>query len=242
MAHPEETSPQRLARIGGALYLAIIVIGIFCEVFARGRLIVPGDAAATASHLRATEALWRAGIALDLFACACTVALAWILYVLLRPVSRTLVMLMIFFDLIGITLEAASNLNLVTALFPLGSAAYLKAFTPDQLNTLAAFSVRAHAHGFGISLLFFGFGFPIRGYLIFRSGFLPRTLGILLMITGLGYLTHGFALILAPPFADRIFPIVALPIFAGEASLCLWLLLKGVNTPKWREQAFATET
>ncbi len=235
--HTVETSPQVYARLGGVLYLIIIAGGLFCEVFARDRLIVSGDAVATAAHLRSSEWLWRAGIAVDLFCVACTVTLAWILYVLLRPVSRNLALLMVFFDLIGIGLEAAFNLNLVAALFPLENAAYLKAFTPEQLDALAYLSIRSHAFGFGISLLFFSFVFPIRGYLIFRSGFLPRVLGVLLLIAGLGYLTHGFALILAPAFADRIFPIVAAPIFVGETSLCLWLLLKGVNVEKWRQHS-----
>lgn len=230
----EGVSPPALARLGGLLYLVVILAGLFCELFARGSLIVPGDAVATAEHLRATEGLWRAGIAVDMVACACTVGLAWILYGLLRVVDRYLALLMIFFDVIAIGLQAAFELNLVAALFPLGGAAYLKAFTPGQLDALAYLAIRSHTTGFGISLLFFGMVFPIRGYLIARSGFLPRVVGVLVTIAGLGYMANGFAMILAPAIAGTLFFFVAAPILAGEGSLCLWLLLKGVNAEKWR--------
>ena len=232
-ARNEALFPPTLARLGGLLYLLVILGGIFGEIVARGSLIVPGDAAATASHLRASEGLWRAGIAVDLVCCACTIGLAWILYGLLRTVDRKLALLMIFVDVIAIGLQAAFDLNLVAALLPLGSAAYLKVFTPRQLETLAYLSVRTHAFGYGISLLFFGLVFPIRGWLIVRSGFLPRVIGVLVSIAGLGYLVNGFTLILAPALAGKLFMFVALPILAGEGSLCLWLLFKGVNVEKY---------
>lgn len=124
MEEPQlEVSPRALARLGGVLYLIIIAGGLFCEVFVRGRLIVSGDAAATAARLRSSEPLWRAGIAVDLFTCACTVVLAWSFYLLLRRVSPDLALLMVFFDLIGIGTQVAFDLNLITALFPLGNAA-----------------------------------------------------------------------------------------------------------------------
>lgn len=230
----EGLSPPALARLGGLLYLIVILAGLFCEVLARGSLVVSGDAVATANHLRASEGLWRAGVAIDLVACACTVGLAWILFGLLRVVDRNLALLTLCFDVIAIGLQAAFELNLVAALFPLGSAAYLKAFTPAQLDTLAYLSIRSHTFGFGISLLFFGLAFPIRGYLIARSGFLPRAVGVLVTIAGLGYMANGFALVLVPAFAGKLFLFVAAPILAGEGSLCLWLLVKGVDVERWR--------
>ncbi|MCC6513751.1 MAG: DUF4386 domain-containing protein [Geothrix sp.] len=225
----KETSPQALARLGGFLYLIIIIAGLYCEFFARGSLIVPGNAMATASSIRSHEWLWRTGIAVDLFTCACTVVLAWVFYTLLRPAHRDLALLMVFFDLIAICLQIAFDLNLAATLFPLGDAAYLKVFSPEQLAVLARLAIRAHGTGWGISLLFFGFTFPIRGYLIIRSRILPKALGILLVIAGCGYVLHGFTALLAPALAGRIFPFVAVPILIGEASTCLWLLFKGVN-------------
>ncbi len=234
-----ETSPQLYARIGGVLYLIIIVLGIFGEAFVRDRIFVSGDAAATAANLRSLESLWRFGIAAEFFLLICAVALTLIFYVLLRPVSKELALLAVFFNLVSVAVEAVAALDLVAALFPLGNAGYLKAFPPEQLYALASLSVKSHSYGFGVALIFFGCTCLILGYLIFRSGFLPKALGVLMQIAGLSYLTDSFALILVPTFANRIFPAVLVPAFVGEASLCLWLLVKGVNVEKWEEKASA---
>ena len=232
-----EPSPQIYARIGGVLYLVIIVVGMFGEAFVRGRLIVSGDAAATAANIRSMESLWRFGIAAELFMLTCAATLAWILFVLLRPVSRDLALLATFFNLISITLEAAIQLNLLAALFPLGNAGYLRAFTPEQLYAMTSLSVKLHSYGFGVSLIFFGCVCLVWGRLIFRSGYLPKVLGVLMQIAGLCYLTNSFALLLAPNFANRIFPAILIPAFVGEASLCLWLIVKGVSVEKWEKKA-----
>jgi hypothetical protein len=230
-----ETSPQVYARIGGVLYLIIIVIGLFGEAFIREKLIVSGDATATANNIMASQPLWRVGLAGELILLVCAVALTLIFYVLLRPVSRNLALLLAFFDLISIALEGAIALNLVTALFPLGNADYLKAFESHQLHALAYLTLKAHGYGFGISLVFFGCACLVLGYLIFRSGYLPRILGVLMQIAGLSYLINSFALLVAPTFEDLIFPAVLVPAFIGESSLCLWLIVRGVNVPKWEK-------
>jgi hypothetical protein len=234
-----EASPRSLARIGGVLYLIIIVLGIVGEAFVRGRIVVPGDATATAANLRSMESLWRFGIAAELFLLICSVVLALIVYVLLRPVSKDLALLAAFFNVISIGMEGAYSLQLVEALFPLGNAGYLKAFAPEQLHAMASLSARSHVYGFGVSLIFFGCFCLVIGYLIFRSGYFPKAVGVLMQIAGLSYLINSFALILAPHFADRIFAIIAGPALIGEASLCLWLLVKGVNEQRWKEQASA---
>ncbi len=234
-----ETSPQTYARIGGVLYLIIIVLGIFGEAFVRGRIFVSGDAAATAANLRSMESLWRFHIAAELFLLICTIALALMFYVLLRPISKELALLAVFFNLVSVAVEAVAALDLVAALFPLGNAGYLKAFPPEQLYAMASLAIKSHSYGFGVALIFFGCTCLILGYLIFRSGYLPKAIGVLMQIAGLGYLTNSFALVLAPNFADRIFAAIAVPAFVGEASLCLWLLVKGVNVDKWEEKASA---
>jgi Domain of unknown function (DUF4386) len=231
-----ETSPQLYARIGGVLYLIIIVVGLFGEAFVRGRLIISGDATATAANIRSLESLWRFHIAAELFLLICAVALLMILFVLLKPVSRELALLAAFFNLVSIGLEAAITMYLLGALFPLGNAGYLKAFTPDQLYAMASLSLKSHSYGFGVSLIFFGCFCLVIGYLIFRSGYFPKPVGVLMQIAGVCYLTNSFALILAPNFANRISPAILLPAFVGEASLCLWLLVKGVNVEKWEEK------
>ncbi len=235
--HEGEASPRVLSRIGGVLYLIIIVLGIVGEAFVRDRIVVPGDATATAANLRSMESLWRFGIAAELFLLICSVVLALILYVLMRPVSKDLALLAAFFNLVSLSIEAAYSLQLVEALFPLGNAGYLKAFTPEQLNAMASLSAKSHVYGFGVALIFFACFCFVIGYLIFKSDYLPKVVGVLMQIAGLSYLTNGFALVLAPNFAGRIFLAIAVPAFIGEASLCLWLLVKGVNVPKWEERA-----
>jgi len=234
-----EDSPQLYARIGGALYLIIISIGLFGEVFVRDRIIVSGDATATAKNIIASQPRWRLHIAAELLLLICAVVLLVILFVLLKPVSRGLVLLAAFFNLVSISLEAATAMYLVVALFPLGNAAYLKAFSPEQLYAMASLALKSHGYGFGVSLLFFGCFCIVIGRVIFKSGFLPKVVGALMQIAGLCYLTDSFALILSPATANRLFPAILLPAFVGEASLCLWLLVKGVNVQRWMEQAGA---
>lgn len=226
-----DLSPQSHARIGGVLYLIIIAAGLFGELFVRGKLVVPGDATATLNNIKSFELLWRLGIAVNLFHLACSVALALIFYILLRPVSRDLALLAVLFNLVAITLEAASKLFLLPALFISGNATYLQAFAPEQLHTLAYLSNRSHSYGFNISLIFFGFECVLLGYLIFKSQYLPKILGILMQIAGVSYLANSFALLLAPTFVNIA---VLVPAFIAELSLALWLTVKGVNAEKWR--------
>jgi hypothetical protein len=237
--HEIRTSPQIYARIGGVLYLITIVVGILNEAFVKGRIVVSGDATATAANLRSMESLWRFGIAGEMIMITCATGLALVLYVLLRPVSRDLALLATFFSLIATAVEAAYSLQLVQALFPLGSATYLQAFAQAQLDAMASLSLRSHAVGFGIALLLFGPFFLVSGYLVFKSRYLPRTIGILYQIAGVAYLANGFALILAPRIAGHMFTLIVVPAFVGEASFCLWLLIKGVDVPKWQARAGA---
>ena len=236
---PFNMSPGTYARIGGVLYLIIIALGLFGETFIRDRLIVSGDPTATAANIASMEPLWRFGIAAEFLLLLCAVTLTWIFYVLLRPVSADLALLAVFFNLVSMTLEAVIQLNFVAALFPLGKAAYLKVFTLEQLSVMTQLSARLYSYGFGFSLIFFAGYCLVMGYLIFRSGYLPRALGVLLQIAGLCYLTNSFALLLAPNFESRVFPAILAPAFIGELSLALWLSLKGVDVAKWREKTSA---
>jgi len=157
---------------------------------------------------------------------------------LLRPVDKNLALLAVFFNIVELPIEAASKLCLFAALFLSGNADYLKAFEPHQLQALVKISLKLHDYGFGIDLIFFGFACLLYGYLLFRSGYFPRTLGVLMAIAGLSYLTNSFTLVLAPAYAGRTFPILVLALI-GELSLCLWLIVKGVNVQRWKEQAGA---
>jgi Domain of unknown function (DUF4386) len=232
-----EGSPQTYARVGGTLYLFIIVAALFGELFVRGRLIVRSDAAATASNILGSETLFRVGLAGEMLTCLCDVALAMILYVLLKPVSRNVALLAAFHRVTFVAVYATSKLFLVAAVVVLGGADYLKAFDPTQLQALAYLSLRLHGQGYGLSLIFFGVHCVLLGYLIYLSGYLPRIIGVLLVIGGLGYLVNSFAEILAPPVAASLFPWIMLPAAAAESGLALWLVVKGVDGPKWDEKS-----
>lgn len=235
--HDLEASPQRYARIGGLLYLFIIVAAGFGELFVRNRLIRWGDAAATANNLLTSETLFRIGLVGEMLTCVGDVALAMILYVLLRPVGRNLALLAAFFRLTFVGIYGVTKLFEIAALVALGSVDKLQALSPPQLHDLAYMALRVHSLGYGASLLFFGFCCILFGHLIRRSQYLPRTIGIMLAIAGCGYVVFSIAQMLAPAFAATIlFPWVFPVAFVAELALALWLLARGVNIQKWNER------
>src|SRR5260370_4869430 len=171
-----ETSPQVYARIGGVLYLMIIVIGFSSEFFVRDKLVVSGDVTATANNITASESLWRISIAGELILLVCAVALTLILYVLLRPVNKNLALLAVFFNIVEFPIEAVSKLCLFAALFCSGKADYMKAFEPHQLHARVRISLQLHDYGFRIDLVFFGFACLLSGFLCFRAGYFPGSI------------------------------------------------------------------
>jgi hypothetical protein len=229
-------SPQAYARIGGAIYLVIIAAGVFAEAFVRSRLIVYGDAAATATNILAHRTLFRLGIAADLSTFLSAIVVTVILYSLLKPVNENLALLMLLFNLAQDAIGGMNGLNTYRALQLLNGAEYLKVFSPEQLQAMALLALKGHTVGFNIALMFFGPSCIVLGYLIFKSGFVPRVLGILITIAGACYLINSFALILSPSLASLL---ILLPAFIGELSFALWLTVKGVNVPKWQERAGA---
>jgi Domain of unknown function (DUF4386) len=162
-----ETSPQGYARIGGVLYLVIIVLGAFAEGFVTNKLVVPGDAATTAHNITASPVLWHLSVAGDLIVALCAVPLLWIEYLLLRPVSKHLVLLAVLFNLVSLAVETISKLFLLVVVPTLGNADYLKAFEPQQLQILANLALKSHDIAFNIALIFFGCTCLVNGYLIF---------------------------------------------------------------------------
>lgn len=227
-------SVQRYAKSGGALYLFIIVAALFGEAFARGGTIVAHDPAATARNILASETVFRFGLAGEMLTCVCDVALALILYVLLRPVNRNLALLGAFFRLAFVSLYSVAKLFEVAALVLLTDPDSLRPLEPGQLQALAYAALRVHGLAYGASLLFFGWCCVVFGELIRRSGYLPRLLGILLLIGGCCYIVFSLAQMLSPAFTGRIlFPWLLLPAFPAELGLALWLLVKGVDAGKW---------
>ena len=232
-------SPQLYARIGGSLYLVIILAGLFGEMFVRNAVIVSGDAAATSANIMQSETLWRLGITGDLVMQVCDVPSMLILYLLLRPVHRPLALLGLLFNLMQSAVLVANKLSLLLPLFLLGGAPYTRAFEPAQLEALSYIAVKLHGYGFGVGLIFFGFECVVLGWLIWNSGYFPKAIGALMAIAGACYLVNSFALIVAPDVAGTLFPAILVPSFVGELSFCLWLLIRGVNVPRWNERALA---
>ncbi len=230
-----QTSPNVYARIGGLAYLFIIIAGACGELFIRNTLLVQGNPATTANNIAASPMLWRIGITGDLLMHVCDMIVAIVYYKLLRPVNKDLALLAVFFGLIQTAVLVANKMNMMMPLL-LENADYLKAFTPEQLQAWTYLSVKAHGYGFGIGLIFFGFECLIDGYLIFKTGYLPKVLGVMIQIAGLCYLINSFAVILAPKLANQLSPAILLPPFVGELSICLWLIFKGVNLNKWNER------
>jgi uncharacterized protein DUF4386 len=237
--HGVITSPKLYARVAGLLYLFVIIAGIFAEIFVRGRLVVANDAAATAHNIVTHELLYRFGFAAELIEVLCGVFLALIFYELFKVVNKPLTLLMVFFNLVGAAIESVNLLNHLAPLTLLGGGGYLSAIPVEQLQDQAYLSLRLFELGFAISLVFFGVFCLLLGSLIVRSGFLPRIIGVLLAFQGLCYLINSFTDFLAPGYAAFTFSILTVSA-VGEISLCLWLLVMGVNVPGWEKRAAAS--
>ncbi len=231
---PQPQAVQTLARTAGLLYLVIIVIGLLGEALVRGSLIVGGDPAATAHNILAAEFTWRLGVAGQIVLLACAVAMTWTWYLLLRPVDGRLTMLAMFFALISLAVESVSALHLQAVLAPLNGSAFVQIADPQQAYAMAYLSVVAHANAFGLALVFFGIECLIVGHLIRRSGYLPKTIGVLMQVAGACYLVNSLSMVLLPSLQAVLFPFILLPSLVGEGAFCLWLLFKGVDTAAWQ--------
>jgi hypothetical protein len=228
-----EASPRPGARITGVVYLLYFLTAVLGEFFMRG-LVVSGDAGATASNLLAHQPLFRLGLATGLIATACYIAVTALFYGLFKPVNRSLSLLAAFFSLVGCAILAFGSLFQLAPLAVLGGGQYLSVFKVEQLRALALMFLELNTQAVSICLVFFGFYDLLIGYLIFRSAFLPRILGVLMALAGLGWLTF-----LSPPVANYLSPYTLVLGFLSELSLMLWLLVRGVNVQRWKEQASA---
>ncbi|MFZ0590327.1 MAG: DUF4386 domain-containing protein [Bryobacteraceae bacterium] len=233
-----EMSPKLKARIAGLLYLTVIVFGAFAELGVRARLVAPGDPAVTAQNIMAHQTLYRLGFAAEVFYLACNVPLTVIFYGLFKVVNQKVALLEAIFGLVSTAVEAVSLLAHYAPIVILGGASYLSAFTPTQLQEASYVSLQLFEGGFAICLVFFAFDCFAMAYLIVNSTFFPRIIGVALAIEGVGYFINSFTLFLAPVLQTRIFPYFTVTALA-EVSLALWLLVMGVNEPRWREQARA---
>ena len=230
----EETSPKAKARITGAIYLLTILTGIFAQGFVSGSLVVDGDAAATATNILMHKSLFQLGFAVYLIEMACQIAITALFYNLLKPAGRSVSLVAAFLGFAGSVIKTFSRLFFIAPLFILGGAHYLSVFSAEQLQALALLFLKVNDRGAAIALVFFGFYALLTGYLIIRSTFLPRALGVLSIFGGLGWLSFLYL-----PLGYRLFPYIAAFGLLGAASLILWLLVFGVNEQRWKEQASA---
>ena len=224
--------------MAGFLYLLNIAAGAFTYGFVRSTIITPGDAGTTAANILQHALLYRLGFVAGIVPVLCNVPLALIFYDLFKVVNRRFSALVAFFILVATAIEAANLLNYYAPLILLESGDP-SAFKPEQLHVLANMSLALHATGFNVAVVFFAFYDLLIGYLVFRSGFLPRILGVLMAIAGLCYLASSFASFLSPRFAAHLLPYILMPSAVGELALCLWLLVMGVDVESWSRQAQA---
>jgi hypothetical protein len=228
-----EGSPRLKARMAGACQLLEAVTAAFGEVVIPGKLVVAGNAAATAANILGHERLFWLGFASSLIGVAFHIVWALLLYELLKPVNRSVSLLAAFFILVGCAIQALTCLLYLAPLLILQGGSSLSAFTLEQLQSLALMFLKLNDYAFDVYLVFFGFWCVLIGYLIFKSTFLPRVLGVLLAISGLGWMTY-----LYPPLATRLFfPFIAAASALGEIPLELWLIVMGVNVQRWKQQA-----
>jgi hypothetical protein len=225
---------QMYARTAGVLGLISIIAGGFGEAYVPATLVLPRDATATARNIVTSESLFRWGFAGYLVEALCDTGLTLLFYVLLRAVRRDLALLAVFFRLIGTTGFAMAQAFYFAALPVAGGADQLKAFPPDQLNTLAMLSLRISGYGQTVFGMFYGVGTVLVGYLIYRSDFLPRLVGALVALSGVGFVAKTFTWALAPSYST---PLLLLPAPVAALILTAWLLVKGVDTAKWSEKA-----
>jgi hypothetical protein len=228
-----EKSPRFLARMAGVFYVLTALTSVIGESFIPGRLVVPGNAAATANNILAHRHLFELGFASLLIAVVFSIALTVLFYELFKPVNRIISLTAAFIHLVGLSILAFSSLLLLAPLVVL-SGKYLVVFKVEQLQALAYMFLQLNIQAWNAFIAFFGCYCVLIGYLIFRSAFMPRIIGALMIFAGIGYLTF-----LLPSLSSYLSPYNLVPAAFGELSLMIWLLAMGVNNQRWKEQAGA---
>jgi len=221
------SSLKKTERVAGLLYLIFIVLA-FLGGFLYSSLLVPGDATETANNILSNEWQFRSSFVINLIYQTCFILLAWVLYVLLKSVNKNLAFLFVFFTLVAVAIHCINLLIQYAAIELLSGASYLIVFEADQLHAQVMFFLNLHNHGILIAQIFWGLWLLPLGYLVYKSGFFPRILGVLLMIGCFGYLIDFFQYFLFPDFEVVTYPGLAVATIA-EFSLCGWLLIKGVK-------------
>lgn len=239
MTTKEKTNPiQKIGRIAAILILVLVVIAPFGMLYLPSTLIVPGNATTTANNVLASEPLFRLGIAGDSVVFLIEIVLSVLLYVLLKPVSKTLALVAAFSRLAMTIIQGINLLNHLFVLLLLSGTGYLSVFEPGQLHALVLLFLNAHESAVLIWGLFFGLHLLVLGYLVYKSGYIPRISGVFLVIASLCYFTQFFGNILFPQYKS-IFTMIGI-LSTLEIALPLGLLIKGVNVARWEKLSLET--
>ena len=230
-----ETSPLFRARVAGALYLFANILAPFTLLYLPSRFIVREDPAATASNILASESLFRFGIVGNLFTFTANIFLALALFQLLKVAGRNMAFLMLILLLVGVPIAMLNELSQLAVLQLLSGDASLKAYATDQLQATAYLFLRSHDQGLLIAHIFFGLWLLPMGYLVWRSRFIPKVVGLLLIVAGVGYVVQSFGVFLG--YSVNIIVFTGL----GEAVFLLWLLVFGVNKEQWKKRALESQ-
>lgn len=228
-------SPKKTARVAAIVFVLIFILGMSTELFIRPGMIVPGDGGVTVKNIAASESLFRLSMVSDLIRQGLLMLLPLILYKLLKPVNKPVASLMVIFALACVPISLLNELNHFAVLLLSSGAGYSAVFKAEQLNALVTFFLELRNYGTYIPQ-FFSFWVLLLGYLVFKSGFLPRILGILLMLGGLCYTVLAVLFFLSPTIDATIFGVFT---FIAESLFYLWLLIKGVNVEKWEKLAMS---
>jgi hypothetical protein len=229
-----DLSPRKTARMAGLFYLIFILTTVLAS-YIRGRFIVPGDAAATAINIMSSPELFRVGFVTELVSAVFFVLAAWALYVLLKTVNKNLALLFLLLNLGGVAVECLNALNLFAALQFLSGTNYLNVFQTDQLQAMAMSSLNLYTNGFLIAQIFFSAWLLPLGYLVYKSRFLPRLLGLLLILDFFGNMSWFLQGFLLPDYGILAYPGNAIS-FIAEISLTAWLLIMAVKDTEIEKQ------
>jgi hypothetical protein len=214
-------SPRFIARITAVFYLLALLTGVFAQGFVSDRLVVSGDAAATATNILTHKSLFQLGFTVYLIEMTCNIIMTVLFYNLLWPAGRSVALVALFLGLTGCVIKTFGRVFYIAPMFVLGGAHYLNVFNPEQLQALALLFLRVNDEAAGIALAFFGFYALLTGYLVFRSTFLPRVLGVVSAVAGLGWLTF-----LSPTLGYSLFYYLAAFGLLGSLLLIFWLLVE----------------
>jgi len=225
-------SNKNLGRIAGLCYLIVIATGLFSEVFVRQELRVSNDALTTAHNIKNNEMLFRFGFVADLINFVIGIPTVLIIYHFFKKSNKILLQVALSLVIIQTAIIAVNLLNQISPLLLLSNDTYLNTFQYSQLATLSLLSLNIQSQGYAIGLVFFGFYCILIGFVIYKTNAIPRIIGVLYAIAGLCYLINSFTMFLSKGFSNPMFIYLAIPIFIGELSVCLWLLIKGIDTSK----------